>query len=144
MSKFPCRTFLRFAYRCFTLMCQNMWLISSLGTGVASHVSSIWLRRPHIDGMWLDGWLKSGLWLPVATKIYLVFFCQSYHTVGIIFSVPYKTPTSSDSLDCEELLLDMSHGRSQAQVELVYAYIFSLISLNHYNAKFVTRIVFSF
>jgi hypothetical protein len=72
----------------------------------------------------------------------LSFFCQSYHTVGIIFSILYKTPTSSDSLDYEELLLDMSHGRSQAHVEYVNAYIFSLISLNHYNTKFITRIVF--
>jgi hypothetical protein len=72
----------------------------------------------------------------------IIFFHQSYCMIGIIFLIPYKTPTSSDSLDCEELLLDMSHGRSEARVEYVNAYIFSLISLNDYNAKFVTRIVF--
>jgi len=72
----------------------------------------------------------------------IIFFCQSFRTVGIIFSIPYKTPTISDSLDCVDLLLDMSHGRSQAHVKFVNAYIFSLISLNHYNAKFINRIVF--
>jgi hypothetical protein len=67
---------------------------------------------------------------------------KNYRTVGIIFSVPYKTPTGSDSLDYKELLLDMSHERSQAHVEYVNTYKFSLNSLNHYNAKFITGIVF--
>ena len=47
----------------------------------------------------------------------LSFFHQSYHTVGIIFSIPYKTPTSPDSLDYEELLLGMKRGRSRLQLQ---------------------------
>jgi hypothetical protein len=71
----------------------------------------------------------------------LSFSCQSYRVVGIIFSILYKTPTSPDSLDYEELLLN-EPWEKPGYMEHVYAYIFSLISLNHYNAKFITRIVF--